>query len=116
MRKLSYLLSAAVICLAFAVTGIAAEKKAPAAKPEAAKASPEKAAEAKPAAKDELLDINTATEDQLKAIAGIGDTYASKIIAGRPYTKKDQLVSKNIVPKNVYDKIKDRIIAKKVKK
>jgi len=68
------------------------------------------------ATKQEMVDINTATEAQLKAIPGVGDTYAKKIMEGRPYAKKDQLVSKKILPKGVYDKIKDKIVAKQPKK
>jgi competence protein ComEA len=62
------------------------------------------------------LDINTATADQLKAIPGIGDAYAKRIIDGRPYTAKNQLVSRGILPQGVYNKIKDQIIASHPKK
>ena len=62
------------------------------------------------------IDINTATADQLKAVPGIGDTYAKKIIAGRPYTTKHQLVSKGILPNGVYEKVKGQLIANRGKK
>jgi competence protein ComEA len=59
-----------------------------------------------------VIDINSASESELKAIPGIGDKYAGKIVAGRPYTKKDQLKSKKIIPPSLYEKIKDKIVAK----
>jgi DNA uptake protein ComE-like DNA-binding protein len=62
------------------------------------------------------LDINTATADQLKAFPGIGDAYSKRIIDGRPYTAKNQLVTRGILPQGVYNKIKDQIIASHPKK
>ena len=64
------------------------------------------------AAKKEPLDINSAAEADLKELPGIGDAYAKKIVDGRPYKRKDELVQKKVVPQATYDKIKDMVVAK----
>ena len=60
----------------------------------------------------ELVDINHASQKDLEALPGIGEARAKAIIKGRPYKGKDDLVQKKVIPENVYNDIKDRIIAK----
>jgi competence protein ComEA len=104
MMRLIVLAIALTFALTSAVPALAQPKADPAAKTD-------KAAPAKPA-KKEPLDINSAAEDQLRTLPGIGDAYAKKIVDGRPYKRKDELVQKKVVPQATYDKIKDQIIAK----
>ncbi|HEY2039828.1 MAG TPA: helix-hairpin-helix domain-containing protein [Edaphobacter sp.] len=99
------LLAAALL---FSVTPVLTPAQAP--KAQTSKPAAATAATAAP------LDINTATPDQLKAFPGIGDAYSKRIIDGRPYTAKNQLVTRGILPQATYNKIKDQIIASHPKK
>lgn len=125
---LSLLLSAAVVFAVDAKDKTAAPEAKGAAKavtPEAkgtAKPAADKtkattkAADEKTAVKGAIIDINSATEAELKAIPGIGDAFAAKIIAGRPYANKAQLKSRKILDGTLYEKVKEQLIAKQVKK
>ena len=118
MRRITatLLAAAASLGLAFASTGVLAQKAEPpkdAKKVEAPKTDAKKAEAPKPEAKKaEPMDINTASEKELASLKGIGDVRAKAIIAGRPYKGKDEIVAKAKVPQSVYDEIKDQIIAK----
>ena len=103
LRWVILMLSAALLLTApVADAGAAAEKKT------ASKKSVDKTA----AASTKLVDINTASAEELDALPGIGKARSAAIIKGRPYANKTQLVSKGILPQSVYDKIADRIIAR----
>jgi competence protein ComEA len=91
-----------VACTLLGILPAVAAQTAP-----AAKATP-----AATASSSKLVDINSATADQLKALPGVGDVYSQKIIAGRPYANKTQLQTKGIVPAATYTKIVNLIIAK----
>ena len=109
MKKL--LVAAAITLATLAAPAIAQDKKAapaPAAAP-APKAAPAPAAAPKV---DALIDINSASEKDLATLPGIGEARAKAIVKGRPYKGKNELKDKKIVPDNVYDGIKDKVIAK----
>jgi competence protein ComEA len=104
-------LNSTILCLLALTLAVAAVGFVPVnAAPTQTKSAP--AAKPTPTPKEELLDLNSAKREQLVALPGVGEAYADKIIAGRPYKSKFELVQKNIVSKQIYAKFAAKVIAK----
>jgi len=113
MKRILTLLAASLASLGLALsagTALAQKAETPKAKAEAPKAKAE--APKADAPKAEMMDINSASEKELATLKGIGDVRAKAIVKHRPYKGKDELVQKKVIPENVYNDIKDQIIAK----
>jgi DNA uptake protein ComE-like DNA-binding protein len=105
----------ALLAVALPLGAQTKSKAAPKTQPPPAKSAPAAPPAKSAAAPNTLIDLNSASKADLMTLPGIGDAYADKIIAGRPYARKDQLVSKKVVPQATYDKIKDNVIARATK-
>ena len=108
MKKIAHLIVVLIAALAL-TTAVTGQSKSSKGSTKSARAA--STPTAKPASGD-LIDINSATEEQLDALPGIGKAYAARIIKNRPYRGKNELRDKKILPGPTYEKIKDRIIAR----
>ena len=105
-RKRMFSIVMVALCSLFLLAGPAmAQTKAKPAKKTSTSAAPASASK-------ELLDLNSATKEQLSALPGIGDAYSQKIIDNRPYKAKTDLVKKKVIPQATYNKISSQVIAK----
>ncbi|HEY1965950.1 MAG TPA: helix-hairpin-helix domain-containing protein [Acidobacteriaceae bacterium] len=100
------------IRIAWLPVALAASMLMPHANAQSAMTAKKPAANASAKATTDLVDLNSATLDQLKALPGVGDVYAQKIVDGRPYAKKTDLVNKKVVPAATYKKFSSMVIAK----
>lgn len=119
MKKITTLIAALLIGAAGSALAQKQETPkptaAPVAKPAAAPAAAPVAAPAAEA-KQEPMDINSASAKELATLPKIGDVRAKAIVKGRPYNGKDDLINKKVIPQDAYDAIKDMIIARQAKK
>lgn len=78
--------------------------------------SPAQAGAPVAAVKQQPLDLNTASIADLRRLPGVGDEYAKRIVEGRPYSAKNQLVTRGVLPQNAYEQIKDSVVAHRAPK